>query len=176
MVYVALFITAELEGLTNLQPRNGFDDPDHPYLFKLKCENCGEISKKPSCVSLSEQVPLPNGRGTVQMIQKCKLCDREGTVEIISGQGKPLTEFHGQNHQHVQLVIFDCHGLSPVEFSFGGQWKAESTRSKTTFEIDLSRGEFADYDEDGNCAVSVSNLRSFFRVVHFSLIIIVWMN
>lgn len=45
------------------------------------------------------------------------------------------------------------------------------TKCKTTFEIDLSRGEFADYDDNGECAVSVSNLRSYFRVVRFSLII-----
>jgi hypothetical protein len=36
MVYVALCISAELDGLANFQPRNGFDDPDHPYFFKVR--------------------------------------------------------------------------------------------------------------------------------------------
>jgi Eukaryotic protein of unknown function (DUF866) len=33
------------------------------------------------------------------------------------------------------------------------------------FEMDLSEGEFADYDEKSECPVSVSNLKSVFKVV-----------
>ncbi|KAJ4797190.1 UPF0587 protein C1orf123-like protein [Rhynchospora pubera] len=158
MVYFALKITGNLVGVDNLQPRGGADDPDHPYLFKLQCENCGEISGKSSCVMLSEEVPLPRvyGRGNVNLVQKCKLCDRVGTVKMISGFGKPLNHRWGESGRYVGIMIFECHGLAPVEFSFGGVWKAQS--SKKLLEIDLSKGEFNDFDE----RVHVTDLKAKF--------------
>lgn len=35
MVYYALEFTAELDGLTNLQPRGGCDDPNFTFYFKV---------------------------------------------------------------------------------------------------------------------------------------------
>lgn len=35
MVYYALELSAELDGLTNLQPRGGCDDPNFTYYFKV---------------------------------------------------------------------------------------------------------------------------------------------
>jgi hypothetical protein len=35
MVFFALLVGAELDGLTNLQPRGGCDDPSYPYYFKV---------------------------------------------------------------------------------------------------------------------------------------------
>lgn len=36
---------------------------------------------------------------------------------------------------------------------------------ETTFEMDLSEGEFCDYDEKSECPVGISNLKSVFKVV-----------
>ena len=35
MVYYALLVGAELDGLTNLQPSRGCDDPNFPYYLKV---------------------------------------------------------------------------------------------------------------------------------------------
>ncbi|KAJ3692051.1 hypothetical protein LUZ60_012401 [Juncus effusus] len=164
MVYYAIEFTAELEGLTNLQPRGGCDDPSHPYFFKLKCENCGEISQKSTCVSLSDEVPLSNGKGTVHLVQKCKFCGREGTVLMLPGHGEPLTGQQGQNGQFARLMVFESRGFELFDFIFQDGWKAES-ESGEEFEIDLSEGEFADYDEKAECPIGVSNLKSQFKVV-----------
>lgn len=164
MVYYMLFFTAELENLTDLQPHGGCDDPNYTYYFKVKCENCGEISQKETCVTMSESVPLPNGRGTANLVQKCKLCGREGSIQMIPGHGQPLTLELSQHEWDTKLMVFDCRGFEPVDFSFADGWKAESP-SGTRFEVDLSGGEFADYDEKGECPVGVINLRALFRVV-----------
>lgn len=37
MVYYALYWWADLDNLTNLQPRYGCDDPTYPYYFKVRC-------------------------------------------------------------------------------------------------------------------------------------------
>ncbi|KAJ6812917.1 UPF0587 protein C1orf123-like protein [Iris pallida] len=164
MVFYLLSITAELENITDLQPHGGCDDPNFSYYFKVKCENCGEISQKATCVSISETVPLTNGRGTTNLVQKCKLCGREGTIQMVTGQGQPLTLELSQSEKFSPLMVFDCRGYEPVDFSFGDGWKAKST-SGTNFDVDLSEGEFAEYDEDGECPVGISNPRASFRVV-----------
>uniref|UniRef100_A0A1D1YXB7 UPF0587 protein C1orf123 n=1 Tax=Anthurium amnicola TaxID=1678845 RepID=A0A1D1YXB7_9ARAE len=165
MPFFLLSYKADLDNLTGLQPRGGCDDPNYGYFFKLKCESCGEITQKETCVMLSETVDLHNSRGTAHLVQKCKFCARGGSILMIPGHGKPLTLESSESQLPVPLMVFECRGFEPVEFAFGDGWKAEST-SGTVYEIDLSQGEFAEYDEDGQCPVGLSNLEASFKVVH----------
>nr|XP_025606773.1 uncharacterized protein LOC112697699 isoform X5 [Arachis hypogaea] len=70
MVLLMLMITADLENLTDLQPQSGCNDPDFPYMFKVKCGNCGEVSQKETCVSLKETITIPRSRGIAHLFQK----------------------------------------------------------------------------------------------------------
>ncbi|MBA0568266.1 hypothetical protein Golax_003538 [Gossypium laxum] len=190
MVNFMLKISADLENLTNLQPQGGCDDPSFPYLFKvslsfcffacffdfdflplnsaaadLKCGRCGELSQKETCVSLGDTVPLLQGKGTTNLVQKCKFCMREGTVTMIPGKGRPLTQEDCEGGKFAPLMLFDCRGYEPVGFVFGVGWKVESLEG-TKFEgIDLSGDDFSEYDEKGECPVMISNLRSTFEPV-----------
>jgi len=83
---------------------------------------------------------------------------------MIPGQGTPLTIEQSQKGEKTCLMVFDCRGYEPVEFSFGAGWKAESVHG-TPFDIDCSEGEFSEYDEKGECPVELSNLQSAFKVV-----------
>ncbi|XP_020588696.1 UPF0587 protein C1orf123 isoform X2 [Phalaenopsis equestris] len=164
MVYYLLSISAELENLTDLQPCGGCDDPNFSYYFKVKCESCGEISQKETCVMISEVVPLPTGRATAHLVQKCKLCGREGSIQMITGEGQPLTLGQSEREEFSRLMIFDGRGLAPTDFSFSDGWEAQSLAG-TTFDVDLSAGEFAEYDEKGECPVGITNVRANFSVV-----------
>ncbi|KAJ1695406.1 hypothetical protein LUZ63_012104 [Rhynchospora breviuscula] len=157
MVYFQLKVTAKLAGVYNFQSRGGLDDPDHPYFIKLQCENCGEITPSFSCVMLSEEVPLPRvfGRGTANLVQK--LCDRVGTVKMIPGFGKPLNHTSGECGWYVRIMVFECHGFAPVEFSFGAVWKAQSREN--LWEMDMCKGEFNDFDQ----RVHVTGLKAKFE-------------
>ncbi|KAM1289240.1 hypothetical protein ACFX2H_016471 [Malus domestica] len=126
MVKFLFQITAELENLTDLQPQDGCDDPNFSYLFKLKCERCGEVSQRETCVSLNETVPLPVGKGTANLIQKCKFCERDGMIMMHPGRGKPLTQETSEARQFAPLMMFECRGYEPVDYVFGGGWKAKS--------------------------------------------------
>ncbi|XP_058224844.1 uncharacterized protein LOC131333996 [Rhododendron vialii] len=163
MVNYLLMITADLENLTKLEPQGGCDDPNFAYYFKLKCERCGEVTQKDTCVSLSETVALP--RSTTNLVQKCKFCGREGTVLMVTGRGRPLTQALSQSGQYAPLMLFDCRGYEPMEFAFGSGWKVESIEGTKFDAVDLSGGDFAEYDEKGECPVMISNLRSVFNVV-----------
>ncbi|KAG2666118.1 hypothetical protein I3760_15G040800 [Carya illinoinensis] len=165
MVNYLLMIAAELENLTNLEPQGGCDDPNFSYLFKVKCGRCGEVSQKETSVTLSETVALPAGKATTNLIQKCKFCGRDGTVTMIPGRGKPLTQEVSESGKHSPLMLFDCRGYEPIEYVFSSDWKAESIAGTKFHSIDLSGGEYAEYDEKGECPVMISNLRSTFDVV-----------
>ncbi|KAK7310736.1 hypothetical protein RJT34_08432 [Clitoria ternatea] len=164
MVNFMLTISGDLENLTNLEPQGGVDDPNFSYFFKLKCGRCGELSQKETCVSLNDTVPLPVGKGSTHLIQKCKFCGRDGTVTMIQGKGKPLTQETSQSGKFSPMMLFDCRGYEPVDFVFGTGWKVESLEGTKFENVDLSSGEFAEYDEKGECPVMISNLRATFDV------------
>ncbi|KAM1748111.1 hypothetical protein ACFX12_009137 [Malus domestica] len=58
-VFFLLQISTELKNLTDLQPQDGYDNPNYSYLFKRKCEWCGELSPRETFVSLNETITLP---------------------------------------------------------------------------------------------------------------------
>ncbi|XP_004291014.1 PREDICTED: UPF0587 protein C1orf123 homolog [Fragaria vesca subsp. vesca] len=165
MVLLALQITAELENLTDLQPENGCDDPDFTYLFKLRCQSCGELTQKETALSLSESVPLPVGKGNTNLIQKCKFCGREGTITMVPGRGRPLTQELSEAGKSTPVMAFECRGYEPVDYVFGGGWKARSLAGTTFDNVDLSEDEFAEYDEKGECPVMISKHSSSFVVL-----------
>lgn len=83
---------------------------------------------------------------------------------MIPGRGRPLTQEMSESGKFTPLMLLDSRGFEPVEFSFGTGWKAESMEGTKFDDIDLSGGEFAEYDEKGECPVMISNLRATFDV------------
>ncbi|KAL1552370.1 CXXC motif containing zinc binding protein [Salvia divinorum] len=165
MVNHLLMISADLENLADLQPQGGCDDPNFTYLFKLKCGNCGEVTQKETCLSLNETTPSAKGKTDVHLSQKCKFCSRDGTINMITGRGRPFTQTDAETGAYAPLMLFDCRGYEPVDFVFADGWKAESLEGTKFTEIDLSGGDYADYDEKGECPVMISNVRAKFDVV-----------
>ncbi|CAI0409109.1 unnamed protein product [Linum tenue] len=95
---------------------------------------------------------------------QCKFCEREGTVSLIPGKGKPLTQELSEAGKYTGLMMFDCRGYEPVGFLFEGGWMVETAAGTKFEDIDLSDGEFMEYDEKGKCSVMISNLKSGFVV------------
>lgn len=163
MVHYTLQITAHMENVKTLEPMGGFDDPNFLFYFKLKCDNCLEVNPKEVCISLDELVPIPNSRDHATLFEKCKTCEEEGYIKIVPGEGRPLTGEDSEEERYAPLMCFDCHGWVPLEFSFlGPQWRVESVSGTVYENVDLSQGEWAEFDEKGNCPVAIANLRSRF--------------
>ncbi|XP_021739079.1 UPF0587 protein C1orf123 homolog [Chenopodium quinoa] len=166
MVTFNLMITAEVENVSNILPMGGLDDPNFLYYFKVKCGNCGEVTEKESYVMLGELVPIPKSRGQANLVQKCKFCGREGTITMIPKSGRYLTGDDCEAGKFVRLMSFDCRGLEPVDYSFGGdQWKIITTAGTVFENVDLSDGDWADYDEKKKMPTSVGNLQARFEVM-----------
>ncbi|KAJ8448865.1 hypothetical protein Cgig2_011486 [Carnegiea gigantea] len=97
-------------------------------------------------------------------LSQCKFCGREGNITMTPGSGRPLTDEHCEEGKYAPLMAFDCRGLEPVEFAFmGPQWRVESVEGTVYENVDLSEGEWFEYDEKGSCPVSISKLKSVFE-------------
>eukprot|EP00249_Psilotum_nudum_P004646 c18151_g1_i1 orf=266-766(+) len=164
MVLLLLQIKADLENLTNLIPRGGSDGSPFWYFFKVKCGSCGEMSDKFSAVTATEQLQMPRSRGVAHLVQKCKFCGREGCIIMVDGRGKPYTIEDSEAGRFVPVMCFDCRGIEPVEFSLRDGWSAEGVSGSKFADIDLSEGEFAEYDEKASCPVGITDIEHKFVV------------
>ncbi|KAL3688371.1 hypothetical protein R1sor_014680 [Riccia sorocarpa] len=164
MVLLLVKIKADLENITNLQPTGGSDGSEFTYYFKIKCSSCGTLSDKGSTITASEQYPIPKSRGTAHLVQKCKACEKLGNISLIEGHGKPYTAEDSESGKFVPVACFDCRGIEPAEFIFRDGWSAEGL-SGTKFEnIDLSDGEWSEYDEKASESVGILNLKHTFDI------------
>jgi hypothetical protein len=80
----------------------------------------------------------------------------------------PRSLTNEDNLQFVPILAFECRGLEPYRFHpMGGEFIIES-EGGVNFEgddVDLSEGDWGDYDADNDLAVSVSDFQSKFETV-----------
>merc|ERR1712048_469320 len=109
----------------------------------LKCCNCGEVSDKLCTFTKQEELELTTGRGTANLIIKCKFCSRENSVEVIDS---PLGKFNQDDREFAAVASFDCRGVELDTFEPADGWVGTTENGKE-FEINLAE-DFCDFDED----------------------------
>ncbi|KFR14830.1 UPF0587 protein C1orf123, partial [Opisthocomus hoazin] len=125
------------------------------FIFQLKCGNCGEVSEKWQCLRLMDSAPLKGGRGSATMVQKCKLCCRENSVDILSQTIKPY------NVITVSMIIFIIFLVQFIlktllQMCSQGGFVAEGAESGTPFnDINLLEKDWNDYDEKTKESVGI---------------------
>ncbi|XP_075924699.1 CXXC motif containing zinc binding protein isoform X2 [Petromyzon marinus] len=145
-----LQLQATMENLTGLRPSG----EDFRWYLKLKCANCGEVSDKWQYISLQESAPLKGGRGSASMVQKCKLCSRENSIDILKDSMKPYNAEDSETFKTV--VVFECRGLEPVDFQPQAGFAAEGADTRTQFgDINLQEKDWNDYDEKAKESVGI---------------------
>ncbi|XP_067582282.1 CXXC motif containing zinc binding protein isoform X2 [Pseudorca crassidens] len=128
---IALQLKATLENVTNLRPVG------EDFRWYLK-----------------DNVALKGGRGSASMVQKCKLCSRENSIEILSSTIKPYNA--EDNEKFKTIVEFECRGLEPVDFQPQAGFAAEGLESGTVFsDINLQEKDWTDYDEKAQESVGI---------------------
>ncbi|KAJ6113486.1 hypothetical protein N7523_006803 [Penicillium sp. IBT 18751x] len=156
---LSLILSAELEGVTGLQPTDTEENP-YFYTFRVKCTSCHEMH--PNWVSFNrfEQHEIPGSRGEANFVWKCRLCSKTHSASITAGphvfeaQEDPKKNKNGQ-----KIIEMDCRGLEFTEFKPDGEWEVKGAESNTPFSgIDLSDGEWYDYDEKSSEEVSIKEI------------------
>ncbi|XP_052032908.1 CXXC motif containing zinc binding protein isoform X3 [Apodemus sylvaticus] len=110
------------------------------FQLLMKCGNCGEISEKWQYIRLMDSVALKGGRGSASMVQKCKLCARENSIEILSST---IKSYNAEDNEKFKTIVeFECRGLEPVDFQPQAGFAAEGVESRTVFsDINLQEKE-----------------------------------
>ncbi|EZA58420.1 hypothetical protein DMN91_006334 [Ooceraea biroi] len=140
MVKIALQIACRLDNIEKLKPSG----PDFRWCLKFTCSNCGETSDKWSYVSLDESVPVQRGSGVNHFVSKCKLCLRENCMAILEDSVESFTA--DDQGRFKTIVVFDCRGIEPSDFSAREGWIAQAAQDGKEFtDVDLSEGEWEDY-------------------------------
>ena len=140
-----LVLTCEMTGIESLRPT-----PESCYAVTLRCGQCSTVAETPVVLDPSEApVEVKGSRGVVTLTWKCKFCKREGNISL-KGMEK------GWKHPTVQGV--ECRGVAEVVGWDPGMssWVAVSEESGKSFAVDLSEGDWVDYDDDGGHPVDVT--------------------
>ncbi|KFP91286.1 UPF0587 protein C1orf123, partial [Apaloderma vittatum] len=118
---------------------------------QLKCGNCGEVSEKWQYLRLMDSAPLKGGRGSATMVQKCKLCSRESSIDILSQTIKPYNVM-------IMFIIFLVQLTLKIllQICLQAGFAAEGAESGTPFhDINLSEKDWNDYDEKAKESVGI---------------------
>ncbi|KAJ7423949.1 hypothetical protein WISP_31455 [Willisornis vidua] len=99
------------------------------------------------------------------MVQRCKLCSRENSIDILSQTIKPynvetngiLTQLQAEDSEKFKTIVeFECRGLEPVDFQPQAGFAAEGAESGTPFnDINLLEKDWNDYDEKTKESVGI---------------------
>ncbi|MCJ1303415.1 hypothetical protein MMC08_006224 [Hypocenomyce scalaris] len=153
---LALTLTADLTGVTELRPNDAQEDP-YFYTFKVQCTSCRETHPNWVNVNRFESTEMSGSRGEANFVWRCKSCKRESTATI---RAPPTAYQHASPPKRQSIIEFDCRGLEFTEFKADGEWEAKGLESTTTFSgIDLQEGEWFDYDEKAGEEVSIKDLK-----------------
>lgn len=150
MVKIALKLKVTFENIEELKTSG----ESFRWYFKFKCCNCGEESEKWNYVSLNESIPATKGNTVNHFVSKCKLCSRENSMTIIEDSIKPFTT--DDQGKYKIVVVLDCRGLEPSDFSAREGWIAKAIDNGSEFtNVDLSEGEWAEYCDKINQPVGI---------------------
>jgi hypothetical protein len=117
---------------------------------------------------------MSGSRGEANFVWKCKNCKRESTATI---KAAPTPYEQTEPAKAQKILEFDCRGLEFTEFlpevcfnrplanstctdKIQGEWLAEGIESNTKFDaVELTEGEWFDYDEKAGDEVSIKDLK-----------------
>ncbi|KAK1053696.1 hypothetical protein LTR33_014325 [Friedmanniomyces endolithicus] len=153
---LAIAVTAELNGVTDLQPEDTEQTPFY-HTFKVQCTSCREVHPNWVSVSRFETNEQSGSRGDANFVWRCKNCKREHSANITD---TPKAYPQQSPAKAKNILTLDCRGLEFVEFKADGAWKATGVESGTKFaDIDLTEGEWFDYDEKAGEEVSIKDVK-----------------
>lgn len=155
MVQYSLKVTAELDGVTDLEP---VDTPESAfeYGFTIQCTSCREIHPKPVPINRFETHEMSGSRWEASFVFRCKLCKSEHSASIFRTDKAFLVE----DKKPVAILTIDARGIDFMEFIPEGEFQCKGEETGTLFkEVELADGEWYDYDDKGGNEVSITDVK-----------------
>ena len=159
MPVIALFVKAELENVTNFKAPEG-----HHWCLKVK-NSAGEEERDNVYVSSEEEVELTGSRGTAHFTIKWDGAKKESSMSIVEIKGQDFTMTNEKQSEFVPIVAFECRGMEPVHWYPEGGYVCESTEGVQFEDVDLTEGEWCEYDGENDLPVSIMNIEHKFAIM-----------
>lgn len=157
MPFYDLLIQATLESIASISVDDGFN-----FRVKFQCESCRDTSEKSLVFGWHDEVEVPGGKGIARVLAKCKGCNRQYNVDIISKK----SDFNytlAQSGEWGHVATLECRGgAAPVSFEAGDGFFISG--SKTAWHNQDLSEDWADYDEKADESVSILAFTSKFQV------------
>lgn len=112
---------------------------------------------------------MANSRGTCSLQMRCKFCSSQGSITLqpkLTGNaakhvGDYTYRLDRDAGQWRTMAVVECRsGIEVTEWHLRDGFTVKCSESTMKFDdVDLS-DEFADYDDQGNCAVSITELET----------------
>mmetsp|Transcript_28034 Transcript_28034/g.50507 ORF Transcript_28034/g.50507 Transcript_28034/m.50507 type:complete len:155 (-) Transcript_28034:554-1018(-) len=146
MVKLDVQIEAQLENVTDLVlPENT------RWYFIVEME--GE--QKEIYLIPCEKMEIPNSRGECCFVMHSKETKKSGTISFIKSKKYDV------NGKMKTIGTFECRGVDLVKFLPRSGFEVSSTKSDTTWDdVDLTEGDWAEYDEEANESVVISEVKT----------------
>jgi len=150
MVRLALYLKAELQGVTDLQPASD----DYEWFFKVVCNSCHETHPKFVSINRTDKRELSTGHDTANFVWRCSSCKRESSAKFdkfadTKTELKPYKVCEDKAQGFEPIVVLDCRGLEFTEFEPRGTWKCVGLVAKKGAPAQFDDVDF--YTEEGSC-------------------------
>ncbi|CAG9329804.1 unnamed protein product [Blepharisma stoltei] len=165
-----ILIKARLDGTRSINPKQNFR-----WYFQVRCDRCREINNKEIYLAAEEFHEKAGTPGIFNFAMKCKICENLGTINIINGSIKHYSAFttiiiskrcqiedYEEGSREIFKSICQCEtrGLVIVSFRIGDGFTVESLTNKIWEDVDLSQGDWCEYDENAGTIVGVYEIET----------------
>ncbi|KAK9838391.1 hypothetical protein WJX84_009249 [Apatococcus fuscideae] len=150
-----------VEFCANLENIQSISLPEHhTFCIDVK-DSTGDDVRENVRVNDSEEQDIPNSRGTAHFALKWAKDSRKVSylhVVPIKGVTRPVTG--EDDSKPVPIVAFDCRGLDVIKWHPEDGFEVVTASGKTFEDVDLSSGEWVEYDEDLSESVGIYDITS----------------
>ena len=103
---------------------------------------------------------LEGSRGDANFIMKWPGNKQQAYIKIVDIKGVTGNYTEDQAGKWVTVLGLECRGIVPTAWKVGRDFIAESSGGHFFEDVDLGDGDWAEYDEENDASVSVTNVES----------------
>jgi hypothetical protein len=125
-------------------------------LWKFDIESLSGERREGVTVSISDELEIEGSRGTANFLIKWP-----GERDVASIKIIPIKKHDGTysvSGSFTKILALDCRNVVPVRWIPGEDFVATSSEGHKFEAVDLTDGNWADYDEENDLSVSVMDL------------------
>lgn len=111
-------------------------------------------------VRRSELSPLDGSKGEANFIVKFKGHSSQSYIKMVDIKGVDGNYTADQSGTWVTILAFECRGLDILRWKPEIDFVAVSASGNAFENVDLSSGDWAEFEEEGNLSISVMNVET----------------